>query len=114
VEENNRVLDGCELLQNNDILGFGQKMYASHKGLSELYEVSCRELDILVTWAKNESSIAGARMMGGGFGGCTINLIKEQDIEAIFNKFAPKYLQETGKELKMYIASPQDGARVVS
>jgi galactokinase len=113
VEENIRLLTGCELLSKNDIVGFGKKMNQTHQGLSQLYDVSCRELDLLATWAADEPSIAGARMMGGGFGGCTINLVKEQAIEDIFKRFAPKYFDQTGKELKMYITSPQDGTSII-
>jgi galactokinase len=113
VEENIRLLTGCELLEKNDIVGFGKKMNQTHLGLSKLYDVSCRELDILAAWAIDEPSIAGSRMMGGGFGGCTINLIKEQDIETIFDRFLPKYFDQTGKELKMYVTSPQDGASII-
>lgn len=113
IEENIRLLTGCALLEQNDIIGFGKKMNETHQGLSELYEVSCKELDLLAEWAKNEPSIAGSRMMGGGFGGCTINLVKEHDIDNIFNRFSPKYFKETGKELKMYVTSPKDGASIV-
>jgi galactokinase len=113
VEENIRLLTGCELLQKNDIVGFGKKMNETHLGLSQLYEVSCSELDLLATWANDEPSIAGARMMGGGFGGCTINLVKENEIEDIFNRFSSKYHAATGKILKMYITSPQDGTSMV-
>ena len=113
VDENLRLLTGCELLQKNDIIGFGKKMNETHLGLSKLYEVSCSELDFLAHWATEEPAIAGARMMGGGFGGCTINLIKENEIDDIFNRFSPKYLAETGKNLKMYVTSPQDGTTIM-
>jgi galactokinase len=113
VEENIRLLTGCELLSKNDIVGFGKKMNQTHQGLSQLYDVSCLELDLLATWAADEPSIAGARMMGGGFGGCTINLVKEDAIDGIFERFSPKYFDQTGKELKMYITSPQDGTSII-
>jgi galactokinase len=74
--------------------------------------VSCEELDLLADWATQENAIAGARMMGGGFGGCTINLVKEEAIEDIFNRFSTKYFTATGKELKMYVTSPQDGVNM--
>jgi galactokinase len=112
VEENIRLLTGCELLAKNDIVGFGKKMNQTHLGLSKLYEVSCEELDLLADWATQENAIAGARMMGGGFGGCTINLVKEEAIEDIFNRFSTKYFDATGKELKMYVTSPQDGVNM--
>jgi galactokinase len=113
VEENIRLLSGCEMLAQNDIVGFGAKMFETHSGLRDLYEVSCPELDLLVDWATQEPSIAGARMMGGGFGGCTINLIKEEEIQFVFNRMAPKYFKRTGKQLKMYITSPKDGTAIV-
>lgn len=113
-EEILRVQSGCEMLSKNDINGFGKKMFETHDGLSQLYEVSCNELDMLATWAKAEPAIAGARMMGGGFGGCTINLIKADAIDTIYNRFAQQYIKETGKELKMYIVSPEDGTAIVA
>ncbi|MDZ4796358.1 MAG: galactokinase [Bacteroidota bacterium] len=113
VEEIARLQVGCELLLKNDIAGFGQKMFETHDGLSQLYEVSCKELDLLAGWAKAEPAIAGARMMGGGFGGCTINLIQEDAIDGIFQRFSEKYQKETGKTLKMYIVAPEDGTTIV-
>jgi galactokinase len=89
-------------------------MYGSHKGLSELYEVSCDELDFLVTLAQKEKSIAGARMMGGGFGGCTINLIKTDDVHEIYDRFRQQYQAVMGKELKMYVTVPSEGAQLVN
>jgi galactokinase len=73
--------DACENLKNNDIKPFGEKMYATHKGLSLDYEVSCPELDLLVHLARKNPAVLGSRMMGGGFGGCTISLIKEENME---------------------------------
>jgi galactokinase len=114
LEENIRLEQGCSLLLQNDINGFGNKMYGSHKGLSELYEVSCDELDFLVTLAQKEKSIAGARMMGGGFGGCTINLIKTDDVHEIYDRFRQQYQAVMGKELKMYVTVPSEGAQLIN
>jgi galactokinase len=114
IEENIRLEQGCSLLLQNDINGFGKKMYGSHKGLSELYEVSCDELDFLVTLAQQEESIAGARMMGGGFGGCTINLIKSNDLEEIYESFSQQYQAVMGKSLKMYVTMPSQGTQLVN
>jgi galactokinase len=114
IEENIRLEQGCSLLLQNDINGFGEKMYGSHKGLSELYEVSCDELDFLVTLAQQEESIAGARMMGGGFGGCTINLIKSNDLEEIYESFSQQYQAVMGKSLKMYVTMPSQGTQLVN
>lgn len=113
VEENTRLLSGCILLKQNDISGFGKKMFDSHKGLSALYEVSCQELDALVNWVTNIPAVAGARMMGGGFGGCTINLIKEDAIEELFSQLKLNYHDAFGIELKMYITTPQNGTTII-
>lgn len=114
IEENMRLEQGCALLLQNDIKGFGEKMYGSHKGLSELYEVSCKELDFLVSLAKEEESIAGARMMGGGFGGCTINLVKADAVQDVYNRFSQAYYSTMGKELKMYVTVPSTGAEMIN
>jgi galactokinase len=113
IEENIRLATGCKLLLQNDIHGFGKQMHGSHKGLSELYEVSCKELDFLVDLSKEEEAIAGARMMGGGFGGCTINLIESSAIEGIYEKFSKAYQLAMGKELKMYVTLPSDGSHLI-
>lgn len=114
IEENMRLEQGCALLLQNDIKGFGEKMYGSHKGLSELYEVSCKELDFLVSLAKEEESIAGARMMGGGFGGCTINLVKADAVQDLYDRFSQAYHSTMGKELKMYVTVPSSGAELIN
>jgi galactokinase len=113
IEENIRLEQGCALLIQNDIKGFGDQMYGSHKGLSELYEVSCKELDFLVSLAKQEESIAGARMMGGGFGGCTINLVKADAVQDLYDRFSQAYQSAMGKELKMYVTAPSTGSSLV-
>jgi galactokinase len=113
VEENLRVLSGCQCLDRNDLTAFGKKMFATHIGLDKLYEVSCEELNLLVKLAIQEPAVIGARMMGGGFGGCTINLIREDFINDVFNRFSELYLKRTGKDLKMYVTEPQDGITVI-
>jgi galactokinase len=113
VEENKRLLEACENLKNDDINNFGKKMFASHEGLSQQYEVSCDELDFLVDKVKNNNAVLGARMMGGGFGGCTINLVKEEFIEELKEKITEIYYKYTNKELKTYIAQIEDGTSVI-
>ena len=113
IEENIRLETGCRLLLQNDIQGFGKQMHGSHKGLSELYEVSCKELDFLVDLSKQEDAIAGARMMGGGFGGCTINLIESSAIESIHEKFSKQYQSAMGRELAMYVMVPSEGSQLI-
>jgi len=113
IEENIRLETGCKLLLQNDIHGFGKQMLGSHKGLSELYEVSCKELDFLVDLSKQEDAIAGARMMGGGFGGCTINLIESSAIDGIYERFSKAYQLAMGKELNMYVTVPSEGSQLI-
>src|SRR5579859_2482967 len=91
VEENERVLAGTDDLQRGDVAAFGQKMYASHEGLSRKYEVSCPESDWLVEQVRGAEGVLGARQMGGGFGGCTINLVKADVIDGLVAKIAPLY-----------------------
>ncbi len=109
VEENARLLAGTEDLQKGDLAAFGQKMFATHKGLSHDYEVSCEELDFLVDQVKDDPDVIGARMMGGGFGGCTINLVKESAIDGLVERITPVYRQAMKKELKVYIGEIENG-----
>lgn len=91
IEENQRVIKAVELLSKNDLKGFGALLYKSHDGLQNLYEVSCDELDFLVEFSRNYDFILGSRMMGGGFGGCTINLIHEDHIIEYIEKVSKAY-----------------------
>jgi galactokinase len=84
-------------------------MYASHEGLSKEYEVSCKELDFLVDYARREKEIIGARMMGGGFGGCTINLIQEDAVERLVEEMKVSYQNGMNKELTAYVAVIDQG-----
>jgi galactokinase len=110
LEENRRVFATCESLQKNDLAVAGKLMYASHKGLQNDYEVSCRELDLLVELVRPEVGVLGARMMGGGFGGCTINLVRESAVNGLVEKIAPIYEKETGRPLQHYEVNTSDGA----
>lgn len=102
VREINRVIKACDALDSGNIELLGELMFATHEGLSKDYEVSCVELDALVDLAKKEESIIGSRLMGGGFGGCTINLVKKGYEEEIKNKFKKLYFQAFKIELKIY------------
>jgi galactokinase len=113
VDEIARVQEGCEDLKKDDIAAFGKKMYRTHEGLSKLFEVSCAESDFLVEFVKNEKSVAGARMMGGGFGGCTINIVQEDAIDDLYERIKTAYGEAYGIDLKMYVTSPQEGTSVV-
>jgi galactokinase len=113
VEEIDRLLAGCGDLQQNNIKAFGKRMFKTHDGLNKLYEVSCKELDILVELVKNNSAVLGARMMGGGFGGCTINIVKENAIEELIYETRNAYRERTGINLSAYVAIISEGANVV-
>ncbi len=114
VAENKRLLAGCKDLENNDVAAFGKKMFETHKGLSELYEVSCKELDLLVDIVKDDQNVLGGRMMGGGFGGCTINLIKNEAVNDLIAKVSEAYKKETGVEMLFYKVLVEDGTAIVS
>lgn len=109
VEEIQRLLTGCDDLERGDIKGLGQKMFRTHEGLSKEYEVSCEELDFLVEAVKDNEAVIGARMMGGGFGGCTINIIKEEAIKDLQEKLSKDYPKAMGLELSTYIAQIENG-----
>ncbi|WP_426094095.1 galactokinase [Flavobacterium sp. DSR2-3-3] len=102
VKEIRRVTQACEALDVGDIVVLGQLMFETHEGLSVDYEVSCAELDFLVNTVKKEKSVIGSRLMGGGFGGCTINLIKKGQEDAVKNKLTGLYQDAFGIELKIY------------
>ncbi len=114
IEENQRILSACEDLQAGRLNDFGIKMTATHEGLRNLYGVSCSELDFLVDSVWHEKSVLGSRMMGGGFGGCTINLIKSDSIDELYNRLSVKYERKTGIKLKMYCVVTANGTEIVS
>jgi galactokinase len=102
IKEIKRVTLACEALDRGDILTLGQLLFETHEGLSKEYEVSCPELDMIVDTLKKEPAVIGSRMMGGGFGGCTINLIKKGEEVAIKTKLTQLYHATFGIELKTY------------
>ena len=109
VAEIQRLLDACNDLGNKDMQSFGQRMFETHAGLKDLYQVSCEELDLLVELVKNNSDVIGARMMGGGFGGCTINLVKTEAVNALIKKVGDAYREQTGTEMLAYVVEIEDG-----
>lgn len=102
IKEIKRVTLACEALDNGDIVTLGQLLFETHEGLSKEYEVSCPELDMIVDTLKKEPAVIGSRMMGGGFGGCTINLIKKGEEATIKSKLTQLYHATFGIELKTY------------
>lgn len=109
VEENERVHKAVEQMKAGNISGLGELMFRSHDGLQKEYEVSCRELDWLVDAVRDNPIVAGARMMGGGFGGCTINIIREGKIDDLLSILSENYEREMGKKLTHYLAETADG-----
>jgi galactokinase len=113
VDENRRLLEAAEDLVKGDLESLGKKLYQTHHQLSRDYEVSCAELDFLVDQVKHESSVLGARMMGGGFGGCTINIIEETAVEELVARLAPLYKEKMNLDLTYYIAKTDDGSSFI-
>ncbi len=113
IKENNRVKQFLEAIKKEDIEALGDLLYQSHEGLSKDYKVSCEELDFLVDRAKENPHVLGSRMMGGGFGGCTINLVKK-DAFKTFKKDVSKTFKKTfKKECSVYSVKLSQGTRVV-
>lgn len=110
IDEIGRVLTVCNALEQGDMETVGQKMYETHEGMSRLYEVSCEELDFLNEIAK-KCGVTGSRVMGGGFGGCTINLVKEELYDAFIAKVKESYYAQYGKYPKIYDVVVSDGTR---
>lgn len=109
VKEIGRLLTAAEQLENGNLQGLGKLMFETHEGLSKDYEVSCKELDFLVDAVKPLDDVLGARMMGGGFGGCTINIVKEDKIAGLIEELAAKYQLEFGLKLDAYTVQTDNG-----
>ncbi len=113
VEENDRLLRGCALLEQSDLPGFGRLMYRTHEGLRHEYEVSCAELDFLVDQAKHMPGVKGARMMGGGFGGCTINLVSQEAAAQFTTDICSRYEEAFGISPQVYLMQIEDGVKAI-
>jgi galactokinase len=109
VDEIRRVQEACQSLLADDFNRLGKLMYETHEGLSQDYEVSCLELDFLVDQVKKNPAVLGARMMGGGFGGCTINLIKKSHVDEVIADTTAAYKKQLGLEMKSYKVTLVDG-----
>ena len=110
--ENKRTLKAAELIQRGKIEEFGNLMYHTHRELSKYYEVSCKELDFLVDLTRNHQKIIGSRMMGGGFGGCTINLIQDDFIGQFVDESCKAYYRKFGKEATPILAKLDNGITI--
>ncbi len=110
IEEKQRVLDVCDALNRGDYDTVGKCMYGTHDGMSRLYEVSCEELDFLNDVAK-ECGVTGSRIMGGGFGGCTVNLVKDELYDSFIETAKTRFNEKYGHEPMIYPVIVSDGAR---
>lgn len=114
VEENTRVIKACKALNNDDIKSFGSYMYQTHEGLSVKYNVSCKELDFLVDFTKEYEEVYGSRMMGGGFGGCTLNIIRKDFKDKFIELLSGKYKNEFNIDVDFYDIDIVDGTKYCS
>lgn len=110
VSENDRVLKAVKDLEKGDLESFGRLMVASHESLRDDYEVSCRELDVLVEVALKQPGVLGARMTGAGFGGCTVNLVRAGAAESFAEAVQEGYNKATGLNAEIYVCEASDGA----
>lgn len=114
VQEIERLQKGCEDLSRGNIKALGKKMFATHDGLSKMYAVSCKELDFLIDQVRDKEEVIGARMMGGGFGGCTINLVGKNSVQKLIGEIKPRYEKEMQLPLDWYVTSIEDGTCIMS
>jgi galactokinase len=114
VEEISRTQEAAKLLQQNNLIEFGKLMFKTHEGLSRLYEVSCKELDFLVEKASENKNVIGARMMGGGFGGCTINIIKNEAAKEFLSHTTLTYQKEFNIDTEIYEVGIEDGTHEIN
>ena len=110
ITENARVLSAVRALENGDLQALGMLMRGSHHSLRDDYEVSCPELDLMTEIALNQRGVIGARMTGGGFGGCTVNLVESIAVDAFKEAVAAEYSSKTGRNPDIFVSSASDGA----
>lgn len=113
LEENERVINTCKALKADDMLRVGQLMNASHEGLSRLYDVSCPELDFLADFAQRQDHVAGSRMMGGGFGGCTINLVEKGFEESLITDIQEAYKSQLNRDASGILVGIGEGVSLL-
>lgn len=113
VYENQRTIRAVEALKANDVETFGKLMNASHVSLRDDYEVSCEEIDILVDLAWETEGVIGSRITGGGFGGCTVNIVKNEAVDGFVASIGAKYKEKVGHEAEFYVVDIGEGAHVL-
>jgi galactokinase len=114
IRENQRTLDAARAFEQGDLRSVGELMRKSHCSLRDLYEVSCRELDIMVDSAEGLPGFCGGRMTGGGFGGCTVNLVREESATDFAAQITERYRTATGITPQVYLCTAEDGAQQVA
>lgn len=113
VYENQRTIRAVEALKQNDVALFGQLMNASHVSLRDDYEVSCEEIDVLVEEAWKIDGVIGSRITGGGFGGCTVSIVKDEAVDEFKEKVGAAYMERVGKKADFYVVEIGDGPRTL-
>ena len=113
VYENQRTIRAVEALKNQDVELFGKLMNASHESLRYDYEVSCKEIDILVDLAQAMPGVLGSRITGGGFGGCTVSIVKNDAVDTFISEIGKTYQEKVGHEAEFYVVDIGDGAGVI-
>jgi galactokinase len=113
ITENRRVMQSIDALANGDAVAFGQLMDASHHSLRDDYEVSCAELDAMVEAAWRAPGVVGARMTGGGFGGCAVALVEQEQSETFSRQVTDEYQRVTGLEPSLYVCTAEAGAGII-
>ncbi|MDD2294079.1 MAG: galactokinase [Bacteroidales bacterium] len=111
INENQRLIEGCAALDKGNYKLFGKKMYATHEGLSKEYEVSCKELDFIVKIAKTHKDVLGARMMGGGFGGCVLSMVEDKAYDSYIDDVKQQYKKEFNIDPRVIDVVISDGAK---
>ncbi|MDO5972050.1 galactokinase [Flavivirga aquimarina] len=114
IQENNRAIEASKAIENNDLDTLGSLIFKSHQGLQHQYKVSCDELDFLVDLAKANTHVLGARMMGGGFGGCTINLVAKSEAKAFGEAVSVAYKNKFNKACSVYFIKLSEGTHIIN
>jgi galactokinase len=113
IQENERVLKAVKTIEDDDLKALGKLLFDAHNGVQHQFKVSCDELDFLVEKAKQNPNVLGARMMGGGFGGCTINIVKKEFIKDYTKEISEAYFKEFNKACSPYFVSLSRGTHVI-
>ena len=114
IEENERVLKAAKYIEQNNIQGIGKLLYDAHDGAQYQFKISCKELDFLVEQTKHNSNVIGSRMMGGGFGGCTINIVKTEAVKEFTEQVTINYRNKFGFDCSIYFVKLSNGTHIIN